>query len=175
MRKLTHEEIVDRQKDNLKAPRIPLTVVLNNIRSLHNVGSIFRTADGAGVEKLWLCGATGYPPQKEIAKTALGAEEQVAWDHEHDAVKVVKTLKSRGYQVVLLEQTDSSVRYQDFVPAGPVCLIVGHEITGVSDELVALCDAAIEIEMAGIKNSLNVAVALGIAAYHLRNCLIRRV
>lgn len=171
MKKLTHQEIVSRQKDNFKIPRLPLTCVLNNIRSLHNVGSIFRTADGVGIEKLWLCGCTGYPPQKEIAKTALGAEERVAWDHDHDTVKVVRDLKKQGYQIVLLEQTDGSILYQDFVPRQPVCLIVGHEVTGIEDELLELCDTAVEIEMVGIKNSLNVGVAFGIVAYHFRNCL----
>lgn len=175
MRKLSHDEIVTRQKDNFKSPRVSLTCVLNNVRSLHNVGSIFRTADGAGIEKLWLCGCTGYPPQREISKTALGAEERVPWDHDHDTVMVVKNLKKQGYQIVLLEQTDRSVPYQEFVPQGPVCLVVGHEVTGVDDELVALCDAAVEIEMAGIKNSLNVAVAFGIVAYHLRSHLSKDV
>ncbi|MCR4337368.1 MAG: RNA methyltransferase [Candidatus Omnitrophica bacterium] len=167
MRKLTHEEIVARQ-NAANHPCIPLTVVLNNIRSLHNVGSIFRTADGAGVEKIWLCGITGFPPDSQISKTALGAEARVPWDHEKDAVSVIRRLKKEGYQIVLLEQVDRSIDYWDFKPVGRVCLIVGNEIEGISEELVALSDAAIEIEMAGLKNSLNVAVAFGVVAYHMR-------
>ena len=103
MRKLTHEEIVKRQEERIKQSHIPLVVVLNDVRSLHNVGSIFRTSDGAGVEKVWLCGITGYPPNKQIAKTSLGSEEQVSWDYGKDVVKVVQSLKSQGYQIVLLE------------------------------------------------------------------------
>ena len=173
MRKLTHEEIVSRQDElqKISVTTVPLTVVLNNIRSLHNVGAIFRTADGAGVEKIWLCGITGYPPDSQISKTALGAETRVAWDHSYKAMEVLRDLKKQGYQIVLLEQTTKSVSYHEFLPKAPVCLVLGNEIEGVSDELVELADACIEIEMAGLKNSLNVGVAFGIAAYHFRNCL----
>jgi len=167
MRKLTHSEIVARQKERCQRPLLPLAVVLNNIRSLYNVGSIFRTADGVGAEKIWLCGQTGFPPHAQISKTALGAEERVPWDHRDDAVSVIQDYRKKGYQAVLLEQTDASVLYQDFEPSGPVCLIVGNEIEGISDGLMPLSDVAVEIEMAGIKNSLNVAVAFGIVAYHL--------
>ncbi len=173
MRKLTHKEIVSRQDElqSRSVTTVPMTVVLNNIRSLHNVGSVFRTADGAGVEKIWLCGITGYPPDSQISKTALGAETRVAWDHSYKAADVLRDLKNRGYQIVLLEQTTKSVSYHEFVPRSPVCLVLGNEIEGVSDELVELADASIEIEMAGLKNSLNVSIAFGIVAYHFRNCL----
>ena len=171
MKKLTHQQIVDRQVVRRQSPFIPLTVVLDNIRSLHNVGAIFRTADGVGVEKVWLCGVTGFPPQAQITKTALGAEQRVPWRQDRDTVSVLRDLKSAGYEIVLLEQTDQSVDYQDFVPSGPVCLVVGNETQGISPELVAFCDAAVEIPMAGIKNSLNVAVAFGVAAYHIREQL----
>ncbi len=170
MRKLTHEEIVARQEAFSQKP-LPFVVLLNDIRSLYNVGSIFRTCDGIGVEKIWLCGITGYPPDSQITKTALGAETRVPWSHAYDAVSVVRDLKKNGYQIVLLEQTDSSVSYHDFLPTPPVCLILGNEIEGVSDQLVDLADASVEIEMAGHKNSLNVGVALGIVGYHFRNCL----
>jgi tRNA G18 (ribose-2'-O)-methylase SpoU len=171
MRKLSHEEIVKRQEIHAAHPHIPLTVVLNNIRSLYNVGSIFRTADGVGVEKIWLCGITGHPPQAQITKTALGAETRVPWDHARDVLSVLRTLKKKGYQIVLLEQMDESLPFQDFVPQGPVCLVVGNEIQGIGEEVVSLCDKTIEIEMAGLKNSLNVAVAFGIVAYHIRRHL----
>jgi tRNA G18 (ribose-2'-O)-methylase SpoU len=166
MRKLTHQEIVARQEQKSREARLPFTVVLNNIRSLYNVGSIFRTADGAGVEKIWLCGYTGYPPQSQIAKTALGAEQRVPWEHHQDAVVVIQQLKKQGYTIVLLEQLDQSIEYHQFVPPGPVCLVVGNEIEGISEGLLPYCDCALEIAMSGVKNSLNVAVAFGIIAYH---------
>jgi tRNA G18 (ribose-2'-O)-methylase SpoU len=171
MRKLTHEEIVGRQKEKLKAPRLPFTVVLNNIRSLYNVGSMFRTSDGAGVEKIWACGITGHPPNQQIAKTALGAQDHVAWEYRQDVCSVLEELRAGGYQIVLLEQTRGSCPYETFKPRPPVCLVVGNEIEGVSRDILPYCDAAVEIEMSGVKNSLNVAVAFGIAAYHFRRCL----
>ena len=174
MRKLTHQEILDRQAVKAREPFLPLTVVLNNIRSLYNVGSIFRTADGAGVEKIWLCGITGTPDQPGVRKTALGAEERIPWQHSADIHEVIRDLKKEQYQIVLLEQTDQSLPYQEFIPRGPVVLIIGNEIEGISPQLTALADAAVEIDMAGIKNSLNVAVAFGIVAYHLRHGLQKR-
>lgn len=168
MRKLTHSELLNRQRDRLEHPRLPLAVVLNNIRSLYNVGAVFRTADGAGIEKVWLCGCTGAPPAAQIHKTALGAELRVPWEQAESAAGVVRRLKARGYQIVLLEQTDAAVPYQEFSPRFPSALVIGNEIEGVADELVEDCDAAVEIEMAGMKNSLNVAVAFGIVAYHWR-------
>ena len=173
MRKMTHEEIVARQVTESRKARIPLTVVLNNIRSLHNVGAIFRTADGVGVEKLWLCGITGYPPQSGIAKTALGAEESVPWEYSADVVGVVSRLKADGYEIVILEQAEGAVLYEEYRPKRPVCLVVGNEVDGVSDQIVDLCDQAVEIRMLGIKNSLNVAVAFGVAAFHMYQCLKR--
>ncbi len=171
MRKLTHEEVVHRQEEKLSEERLPFVVVLNNIRSLYNVGSIFRTADGAGVKKIWICGITGHPPNDKIAKTALGAQEHVSWEYREDICSVLKELKARNYQIVLLEQTQESCSYEAFVPHAPVCLVVGNEIEGISQNILHLCDAAIEIEMAGIKNSLNVAVAFGVISYHFRSCL----
>ncbi len=158
-----------RQVRGLSNARLPFCVVLNNIRSLHNVGSMFRTADGAGVEKLWLCGYTGYPPQGGITKVSLGAEDHVPWEYREDTLGVIRELKAQGYQIVLLEQMEGSVRHHQFAPKTPVCLVIGNEVSGISDELVALADAAMEIDMAGIKNSLNAAVAFGIAAYHIRS------
>lgn len=174
MRKLTHEEIVSRQVKKAGAPKLPLCVVLNNIRSLHNVGTIFRTADGAGVEKIWLCGITGYPPQGGIAKTALGAEEHVPWEYREDILPLLKELKKAGYQIVLLEQMQGSVAHDAFKAKSPVCLVIGNEVDGIADTLQSLSDAAIEIEMDGIKNSLNVAVAFGVAAYQIRSRLKNR-
>lgn len=169
MRKLSHPELLARQQIRKTEPRLPFCVVLNNIRSLYNVGSIFRTADGAGVEKLWLCGITAHPPDTQISKTALGAEKEVPWEYRREALEVLRELKTRGYRIVFLEQLAESIPYQDFRPSGPVCLVLGNEITGVSEELIALCDETLEIEMAGLKNSLNVSVAFGVVAFHLRN------
>lgn len=170
-KKLTHEEIVARQVKKLNNKKLPFCVVLNSIRSLHNVGSIFRTADGAGVEKIWLCGYTGYPPQGGIAKTSLGAEDHVAWEYRQDIIGLLKELKGQGYQIVLLEQIQGSVLHDQFIPQKPVCLVVGNEVTGIEEQILGLCDAALEIDMAGIKNSLNVAVAFGVVAYTLRSVL----
>jgi tRNA G18 (ribose-2'-O)-methylase SpoU len=171
MRKLSHPELVERQQVRKTEPKLPFCAVLNDIRSLYNVGSIFRTADGVGIEKLWLCGITGHPPDTQISKTALGAEKEVPWEYRLKACELLRELKAQGYQIVFLEQLAESTLYQDFRPSGPVCLVLGNEIAGVSDELVALCDETLEIEMAGLKNSLNVAVAFGIVGYHIRNQL----
>lgn len=168
MRKLSHAQIVQRQISLLDKKKIPVVVVLNNIRSLHNVGSIFRTADGIGVEKLYLCGYTGYPPQSGIAKTALGAEDSVTWSYHEDVLEVIKKYKDIGHKIVLLEQIEESISHDAFKPEGPVCLVLGNEISGISDDVLKLADVALEIDMAGIKNSLNVAVAFGIVGYHLR-------
>jgi len=174
MRKLTHEEVVGRQREKLKRPRLPFVVVLNNIRSLYNVGSIFRTSDGAGVGKIWICGITGSPPNHQIAKTALGAEATVPWEYRQDACSVLRELKAKNYQIVMLEQAQESRSYETFEPGSPVCLVLGNEVEGVSQDILSLCDTSIEIDMAGVKNSLNVAVAFGIIAYHFRRCLKKR-
>jgi len=171
MRKLTHQELLSRQQEKMKQKRLPFCVVLNNIRSLHNVGSIFRTADGVGLEKIWLCGITGYPPNAKITKTALGSEDYVPWEYRRSAVEVVEMLKVLNYQIVFLEQMEGSCLYNFFRPQSPVCLVLGNEVDGVDREMVAYCDQAIEIEMAGLKNSLNVSVAFGIIAYYFRMCL----
>lgn len=168
IKKLSHQEIVERQKRKQKERRMPFCAILNNIRSLYNVGAIFRTADGAGLEKLWLCGITGCPPHSRIAKTALGAQEALPWEYRKDVLTLTYELKSQGYQIVLLEQIQESIPYDQLTLRLPVCLILGNEITGVSDELLELCDQAVEIEMRGVKNSLNVAVAFGIVSYHIQ-------
>jgi tRNA G18 (ribose-2'-O)-methylase SpoU len=142
-------------------------VLLNNIRSLHNVGSIFRTSDGAGVKKIFLTGQTGYPPREEISKTALGAEECVPWEYYIDPVDCVKKLKKKGIRIVALEVAKNSIDYKKYKPSYPICLVVGHEISGVSEDLLSFCDDVIEIPMRGKKESLNVSVAFGIGIYSL--------
>ena len=147
--------------------RFPVTVLLENIRSLYNVGSIFRTSDGAFVERIFLCGYTGFPPRKEIDKTALGSTESVPWIHEPDTLKALKSIKSEGYQLVALEHTDRSVSYREAPFSYPVCLVLGNEVEGITEETVSFCDLAVDIPMHGIKQSLNVSVAYGIAVYHI--------
>jgi len=171
MRKITHDENMQRQLEKLKQPRLPFHIVLNNIRSLHNVGSIFRTCDGVGVQKLWLCGITGFPPNNQIAKTALGAEDQIDWEYREDIRPILEDLKENQFEIVALEQTDRSVLHSDYQPTSAVCLIIGNEVDGVDQDIADISDKSIEIEMAGIKNSLNVSVAFGIAAYHIRGGL----
>lgn len=148
-------------------PRRPISVILDDIRSLHNVGAIFRTADGACLEHLYLCGITGTPPRDEIRKTSLGAEEVVPWSYHQNPEEPVASLRQQGYQIVALEQTTTSVDYRSAAYRFPLCLIVGHEYNGVRDTLVALADMAIDIPMKGIKLSLNVSVAFGISVYEL--------
>ncbi|HSP88143.1 MAG TPA: RNA methyltransferase [Ignavibacteriaceae bacterium] len=172
MKKLTHDEI-SKNRSTLetldKVKKIPVYVILNSIRSNYNVGSIFRSSDGAMIEKLYLCGYTPGPPKKEILKTALGSTESVKWEYVKDPKEVILKLKGEGIKICSLEMTDKSIPYynvkkKDF----PICVIVGNEITGVSQELIDLCDFSIEIPQYGIKQSLNVAVAYGVMIFELR-------
>ncbi|MGD1044317.1 MAG: RNA methyltransferase [Bacteroidota bacterium] len=171
MRKLTHAEISTKRvpEDQVEnASRIPLIVLVDNVRSLYNVGSIFRTSDGAMIEKLILTGYTPHPPRKEIEKTALGSTKSVPWECTKHPTETIQSLKERGYKICCLELTDKSIHYNDIKIADfPICLIIGNEITGISKEVIELCDLAIEIPMYGVKQSLNVAVAYGIAVFEL--------
>ena len=167
MRKLSHDEIVARQISFQPASRFPVSALLNNVRSLYNVGSIFRTADGARLSKLYLCGYTGFPPARKVLKTSLGATETVPWQRHACAVECARELKQQGVSIVLLEQTDRSEPFDQAAFSYPLCLVVGNEIEGIDPELVKLADQSIEIPMYGVKNSLNVAIAFGIAAFHL--------
>jgi tRNA G18 (ribose-2'-O)-methylase SpoU len=150
-----------------------LELILHNIRSNHNVGSIFRTADGAGVSKIYLTGYTPAPLDQfkrvnaEIAKTALGAEESVVWEKQEDIVTLISELKKLGYKVWALEQNDKSVDYREVKLTSKTALIVGNEVGGVEPEVLNLCDQIIEIPMRGSKESLNVAVATGVAIFRL--------
>lgn len=138
-----------------------------NIRSLWNVGSLFRTCDAFGVEKLILAGYTAAPPRREISKTALGAEETVPWEQHQDPKKAIAKFKKQGFTIVALEQARGAVDLNAFASPSKVCLIVGHEVLGVPKELLKLCDAIVHIPMHGKKESLNVAVAAGIALHHV--------
>ncbi len=171
MRKLTHDEIARKRltlEEVSTARRIPVAALLDNVRSLYNVGSIFRTSDGAMIEKLVLTGFTPHPPRKEIEKTALGATRSVPWEYHKDPVEALTQFKDLGWKICCLELTDESIPYYDVEPSDfPLCLVVGNEIVGVSSELMKHCDRAIEIPMFGIKQSLNVAVAYGVAVFEL--------
>ncbi|HHM02198.1 MAG TPA: TrmH family RNA methyltransferase [Caldithrix abyssi] len=168
LRKLTFEEIMAMRPDAghlEELPRVPLVALVENIRSMHNVGSIFRSSDGAGIRHLYLTGFTPVPPRPEIEKTALGATESVPWSYHKKAADVVRDLKDKGYEIVVVEQTTGSRAFFKTTFNFPLCLIMGNEVDGVSDELVALADKAVDIPMRGIKHSLNVSVAYGIVVY----------
>jgi tRNA G18 (ribose-2'-O)-methylase SpoU len=167
IRKLRHEEILRPSLEELSGKRrFPVTLVVDNVRSLYNVGSIFRSSDGAFIEKMYLCGFTPHPPRKEIEKTALGATESVPWEYVWDIVEVLHYLRESNITIAALEHTDKSKSCFDLTSAHfPLAIIVGNEITGLSPQAMELCDMALEIPMHGIKQSLNVAVATGIILY----------
>ena len=143
-------------------------LVLNDIRSRENVGSIFRTADAAGVAKIYLCGITPTPPHDKISKTALGAEKYVPWEYHKQAWRLLEKLKKDGINIVALEQTKGSEGLFKFKPKFPLALVVGNEVSGISPKILKYCDKKISIPMYGKKESLNVAVAAGVALYKLK-------
>ncbi len=151
-----------------KIAKKPFVLVLDNVRSLHNVGSAFRTADAFAAEKIFLCGITGTPPNREIQKTALGATESVAWQYQEKIQNVLKELKEQHYLIVSIEQTDESVLMQNFEidTHKKYAFIFGNEVFGVSPEAIALSDLSVEIPQFGTKHSLNVSVSLGIVCWH---------
>ncbi len=172
MRKLTHDEISQNRStlETLnRVDKLPVYVILNSIRSSYNVGSIFRTSDGAMIKKIYLCGYTPTPGKKEVLKTALGSQDSVDWEYVKDAKEIVYKLKNDGIKICALELTENSFPYYEINENSfPLALIIGNEITGVQQELLDLCDFSIEIPQYGIKQSLNVAVAYGISVFDLR-------
>jgi tRNA G18 (ribose-2'-O)-methylase SpoU len=148
--------------------KLPVVILLDNVRSLHNVGSAFRTADAFSVEKILLTGITGTPPHREIHKTALGATESVSWEYMESAALAARHLKDQGYQILAIEQTTESKALSEFAPhrQQPYCLVFGNEINGVSDEVLAIADGALEIPQSGTKHSLNISVCVGIVVWH---------
>jgi tRNA G18 (ribose-2'-O)-methylase SpoU len=171
MRKLTHSEIKAQRKNlseinNFK--RNPIYILCDNIRSIFNVGAIFRTSDAAFIEKIYLTGYTPYPPRKEIEKVALGATLSVPWEYRKNPMEVIQELKVRNIKIISLEITDNRKYYWEIVKEDfPLCVILGNEITGVSKELIEASDYSIEIPMYGMKQSLNVSVACGIVIYEM--------
>ena len=168
MRKLTMQELNRLPVDDFKAtPKSPVVLVLDNVRSLHNVGAVFRTADAFALEHIYLCGVTGQPPHREITKTALGSTESVAWTHTPTTLEAAQQLQAAGYQLVAVEQTTGSVPLPQFRPTlgRPLALVLGNEVFGVDDEVLALCEVAVEIPQLGTKHSLNVSVAAGVVLW----------
>jgi tRNA G18 (ribose-2'-O)-methylase SpoU len=168
MRKLTMAELNRATVADFKStPKSPVVLVLDNVRSMHNVGAMFRTADAFALEKIWLCGITPRPPHREITKTALGSEESMAWEYAAETRTAVNSLRDAGYQVIAVEQTTGSVPLPQFQPAAgqPVALVLGNEVFGVDDAVLELCHAAVEIPQFGTKHSLNVGVAAGVVLW----------
>jgi len=161
MKRLTVEEYREAEK-------VPLIVVLDDVRSMHNVGSVLRTADAFRLEAVWMCGITGTPPHAEIHKTALGAEDNVDWRYFDNALEAVKKLKEEGVEVLAVEQAEGSTMLQDFKPnpSHRYAIILGNEVKGVHQEVIDLCDGCLEIPQRGTKHSMNVSVAAGIVIYH---------
>jgi tRNA G18 (ribose-2'-O)-methylase SpoU len=147
--------------------RLPAVVLLDNVRSMYNVGAFFRAADGVALEKLLLCGITAHPPKKAISKTALGSEEVVAWEHDWDALKVTLDLRRKGFEIAAIETGMDSVDLFEWKPRFPVCIAFGHEVDGLQPELRKIADTGVHIPMLGQKTSLNVATAAGIVLYEL--------
>jgi tRNA G18 (ribose-2'-O)-methylase SpoU len=147
--------------------RLPAFVLLDNVRSMYNVGAFFRTADAVALEKLYLGGITAYPPKKQITKTALGAEERVTWEHNWDALAIADELRARDVELVAIETSPRAVDLFDWQPRFPVCIVFGHETDGVRPELMERCDRFVRIPMLGMKHSLNVASAGAVVLYEL--------
>lgn len=168
MRKLTVEELNRMDIEEFhQSEKLPLIIVLDNIRSLHNVGSVFRTADAFRLQGVWLCGITACPPAAEIHKTALGAEDSVSWEYFEDTLDAVERLQREGYGVLAVEQVEGSLKLNTFRidPAKRYALILGNEVKGVRQDVVDAADAALEIPQYGTKHSMNVSVTAGIVMW----------
>ncbi len=150
-----------------KLKKMPVVVVMDNIRSMYNVGSVFRTSDAFLIEKIYLCGITARPPHKEIRKTALGADESVEWEYVEDAVVLSEKLREQGYELIAIEQVDKSIPLQDFEPNADkkYALILGNEVKGVQQKVIDQCQISLEIPQSGTKHSLNVSVCAGIVLW----------
>lgn len=170
MRKLENSELDRKSIEDFKqSEKTPIIIVLDDIRSLHNIGSVFRTADAFLIEKIFLCGITATPPNKEIHKTALGATETVAWEHNANVLEVIQNLKDDNVTVFAIEQVESAIFLQDFKieKNKKYALVFGNEVFGVSQKAIELCDGCIEIPQLGTKHSLNISVSAGIVVWDL--------
>lgn len=170
MRKLTVEDMHRIDVATFKqAQKLPLIMVLDNVRSLHNVGSVLRTADAFRIEAVYMCGITATPPSAEIHKTALGAEDSVAWQYFEDTLQAVDKLKTEGYTVLAVEQVEGSLKLGDFAfePQKKYALVMGNEVKGVRQDVVDACHQALEIPQYGTKHSMNVSVTAGIVMWEV--------
>jgi tRNA G18 (ribose-2'-O)-methylase SpoU len=170
MRKLKLDELNRATVAEFKSlEKFPVVVVLDNVRSMHNIGSIFRTADGFAAEKICLCGITAQPPHREIEKTALGATQSINWSYYAHPVEAIEQLRADGYQIIAVEQAEGSIMLQDFkvIPGEKYALVFGNEVNGVSDEVMVIIDACIEIPQFGTKHSFNIVVSAGIVLWDL--------
>jgi tRNA G18 (ribose-2'-O)-methylase SpoU len=176
-RKLSMDELGRKSVNEFRtAEKTPVVVALDNVRSMHNVGSVFRTADAFLVEAILLCGYTPRPPHRDIQKTALGATETVKWEYASDIIPAIEQLRASGYLICAVEQAEGSNLLQDWdPPAGkPVALVFGNEVEGVQDEVLALCDHCIEIPQSGMKHSLNISVAAGVVLWEIYKKQLRQ-
>jgi 23S rRNA (guanosine2251-2'-O)-methyltransferase len=170
MRKLSMDELNRKTVEEFKeADKTPVVVVLDNVRSMHNVGSIFRTADAFLIEGIYLCGYTPRPPHRDINKTALGATETVSWKYYSGVLDAIKELKTAGYELWAAEQAENSYKLHDagFRTGNKIAIVFGNEVEGVSNEVLELCDGCIEIPQQGMKHSLNISVAAGIVLWEM--------
>jgi 23S rRNA (guanosine2251-2'-O)-methyltransferase len=170
MRKLKNEELGRLTNEEFKeAKKLPIAIVLDNVRSMHNVGSAFRTGDAFAVEQIALCGITAQPPHREIHKTALGATDTVEWKHYQSTSAAIETLKDQGYVIYAIEQADESISLEVFEvsAAEKVALVFGNEVFGVEEEVVEQADGCIEIPQFGTKHSLNISVSIGVVLWDL--------
>ncbi|MEQ8339254.1 MAG: RNA methyltransferase [Cyclobacteriaceae bacterium] len=168
MRKLKNEELGRISVEEFKeAKKSNVCIILDDVRSLNNVGSVFRTSDAFMIEKVWLCGITGKPPHRDIQKTALGATESVEWEHRREILPLIDELRSNGYVIISVEQADKSVSLKDFEPLekSKYALVFGNEVFGVKDEVVKKSDVVLEIPQQGTKHSLNISVSVGVVIW----------
>lgn len=156
-----------KRHDYARIERLPVAVALDRVRSVYNVGAFFRSGDAAGIERLHLCGYTGTPPHKGIAKTALGAEESLPWDHRDDPAALVAEYRAKGWQTVSVETSDQAADLYDWTPRFPTLLLFGNEVDGLAPEVLDATDVHVRIPMLGIKQSLNVAVAGGVLLFEM--------
>lgn len=176
MRKLENKELERKSIADFKeAEKTPIIIVLDDIRSLHNIGSVFRTADAFLIEKIYLCGITAIPPNKEIHKTALGATETVTWEYQENVLDVIENLKKENVSVFAIEQVENSIFLQDFNvdKTKKYALVFGNEVYGVAQSAIELCDGTIEIPQLGTKHSLNISVSAGIVVWDLFKKMLR--
>ncbi|MCA6423571.1 MAG: RNA methyltransferase [Flavobacterium sp.] len=170
MRKLENIELERKSVTAFKeATKTPIIIILDDIRSLHNIGSVFRTADAFLIEKIYLCGITAIPPNKEIHKTALGATETVTWEYHKEVTEVIKNLKKDNFSIFAIEQVENAIFLQNFQVEKDIkyALVFGNEVYGVSQKAIELCDGSIEIPQLGTKHSLNISVSAGIVVWDL--------